>query len=120
VKMEVNRWSEPEEGEYVNVRLIMSAQPNQDGHCGNFNNDRADDKRTAVRGRIGTNGVPEGQLIFPGAKTPIKTGGRPDLNDCPEGELKVAMEKCKAAEKKFFPSNACLIDTCLGHLAPKP
>jgi len=119
VTIEVNRWQEPEEGAYINLRIIMPAQPDQDGHCGNFNNDAADDKRTAVRSLVGTDGVPSEDLIFTGPKTAIKVGGRPDLNDCPEGELKIAMEKCKAAEKKFFPSNACLIDTCLGHLAPK-
>jgi len=119
IKMEVNRWKEPNEGSYINVRIIMSPQPGQDGHCGNFNNVKDDDKRTAVRSRVGKNGVAENDLIFPGPKTVIKDGNRPDLNDCPEGELKIAMEKCKAAEKKFFPSNACLIDTCLGHLAPQ-
>jgi len=119
VTIEVNRWSEPNEGHYINLRIIMPAQPDQDGHCGNFNNIPSDDKRTAVRERVGKNGVPEDELIFDGPKTAIKTNGRPDLNDCPEGELKTAMEKCKAAENKFFPSNACLIDTCLGHLAPK-
>jgi len=119
ITMEVNRWSDPNEGHYINLRIMMHPQPEQDGHCGNFNHKAADDKRTAVRSRVGKTGVPEDQLIFPGPKTVIDSSGRPDLNDCPEGELKIAMEKCKAAENKFFPSNACLIDTCLGHLAPK-
>jgi len=120
IALEVNRWSEPHEGHYINLRVMMAQQPEQDGHCGNFNNDASDDKRTAVRARVGKTGVPEDLLIFPGPKTAINPSGRPDLNDCPEGELKIAMEKCKAAENKFFPSHACLIDTCLGHLAPKP
>jgi len=119
VKMEVNRWKEPGEGAYINVRLIMRPQPGQDGHCGNFNGQKEDDTRTAVRARVGKTGVPENALIFPGPKTEIKSGNRPDLNDCPEGQLKIAMDKCKAAEHKFFPSNACLIDTCLGHMAPQ-
>mmetsp|Transcript_29618 Transcript_29618/g.93423 ORF Transcript_29618/g.93423 Transcript_29618/m.93423 type:complete len:493 (-) Transcript_29618:259-1737(-) len=119
VKIEVNRWSQPNEGQYINLRIMMPAQPDQDGHCGNFNGSPADDKRTAVRARVGKRGVPEGQLIFPGPKTPINPSGRPDLNDCPEGELKVAMERCKRSEHKLFPSNACIIDTCLGHLAPR-
>merc|ERR1711879_317417 len=92
----------------------------QDGHCGNFNSNPGDDSRTAVRSRVGTTGVPQGELIFPGAKTPVSPGARPDLNDCPEGELNAAMAKCKAAEHTTFPSHACLIDTCLGHMAPKP
>merc|ERR550532_2514645 len=101
--LEVNRWSEPEEG-----------------HCGNFNGNPDDDARTQVRARVGRTGVPQGELIFPGAKTPVNPTARPDLNDCPEGELNAAMAKCKAAEHTTFPSHACLIDTCLGHMAPKP
>jgi len=120
VTLEVNRWSEPEEGQYMNVRLTMSAQPGQDGHCGNFNGNPGDDARTQVRARVGRTGVPQGELIFPGGKTPINPTARPDLNDCAEGQLNVAMAKCKAAEHTTFPSHACLIDTCLGHMAPKP
>jgi len=119
VVIEVNRWSEPAEGQYMNVRIMMSAQPGQDGHCGNVNGNPNDDSRTAVRSRVGTTGVPPGELIFPGPKTPVAPGARPDLNDCPEGELNIAMTKCRASEHTTFPSHACLIDTCLGHLTPK-
>merc|ERR1712154_736037 len=117
---EINRWNEPQEGQYMNTRISMGAQPGQDGHCGNFNGNPGDDARTQVRARVGRTGVPQGELIFPGAKTPINPTARPDLNDCPEGELNAAMAKCKAAEHTTFPSHACLIDTCLGHMAPKP
>jgi len=119
VTMEINRWMEPGEGSYMNIRLTMPPQPDQDGHCGNANNNPADDTRVAVRARVGKFGVPEGQLIFPGPKTPINPGNRPDLNDCPAGALKVAMTKCRAAEGTTFPSKACLVDTCLGHLTPQ-
>jgi len=120
VTLEINRWNEPQEGQYMNTRISMGAQPGQDGHCGNFNGNPGDDSRTAVRSRVGTTGVPQGELIFPGAKTPVSPGARPDLNNCPEGELNAAMAKCKAAEHTTFPSHACLIDTCLGHMSPKP
>lgn len=118
VKMEVNRWSNPQEGSYINVRLTMHPM-GQDGHCGNFNGVAEDDRRTAVRARLGKFGVPQNELIFPGTKTVINPGNRPDPNDCPEGALKAAMETCKASENKFFPSTACIIDTCLGHLQPQ-
>merc|ERR1712241_523633 len=58
VTMEINRWNEPSEGSYMNVRLTMSPQLGQDGHCGNFNGNRADDTRVAVRSRVGKTGVP--------------------------------------------------------------
>ena len=45
VQVEVNRWNEPGEGSYINVRIEMPAQPGQDGHCGNFNGNPADDDR---------------------------------------------------------------------------
>mmetsp|Transcript_33213 Transcript_33213/g.98880 ORF Transcript_33213/g.98880 Transcript_33213/m.98880 type:complete len:471 (-) Transcript_33213:92-1504(-) len=117
--LEINRWREPGEGEYLNAKISMMPQPEQDGHCGNFNDLPEDDARMAVRARIGKNGVAEGDLIFPGPKLPIRPGGRPDLSDCPDEELKAAMTKCKAAENKFFPSHGCLIDACLGHMDPQ-
>jgi len=118
VKLEVNRWSEAREGQYMNVRLTMPPQPDMDGHCGNFNSDPHDDTRVAVRKRVGKTGVAEGELIFPGPKTPINPTHRADLNDCPQGALKLAMDKCRAAEQTTFPSKACLVDVCLGHMAP--
>ena len=45
VQVEVNRWNEPGEGSYINVRITMPSQPGQDGHCGNFNGNPADDDR---------------------------------------------------------------------------
>mmetsp|Transcript_119161 Transcript_119161/g.348882 ORF Transcript_119161/g.348882 Transcript_119161/m.348882 type:complete len:106 (-) Transcript_119161:108-425(-) len=102
----------------MNIRLTMPPQPGIDGHCGNFNGNPRDDTRVAVRSRVGKFGVAEGQLIFPGPKTPINPSNRPDLNDCPAGKLKMAMDKCRKAEGTTFPSKACLIDTCLGGMAP--
>merc|ERR1719382_336307 len=71
VHIQVNRWNEVGEGSYINVQITMSRQPWQDGQCGNFNGNSADDARLAVRARLGKNGVAVGVLIFPGGKTPI-------------------------------------------------
>merc|ERR1712014_87512 len=85
VNVQINRWMEASEGNYINAKITMSAQPNQDGHCGNFNGNPADDARIQVRARVGTTGVPAGpDFLFPGGKTPINPGKRPDLNDCPQ------------------------------------
>jgi len=116
VLIQVNEWNEAGEGAYINVKITMSAQPNQDGHCGNFNGDSADDARTAVRSRLGKNGVAEGDLLFPGPKTPINADARPNINDCPQDKLAAAKESCKKSEKKWNPSMACLIDVCFGGL----
>merc|ERR1712190_651357 len=74
VKIQINRWTEPAEGNYINAKITMSAQPNQDGHCGNFNGNPTDDERLQIRARIGVTGVAEGELILPGPKIPIASG----------------------------------------------
>jgi hypothetical protein len=113
VSMQINRWTEASEGDYINIRLTMPRQPNQDGHCGNFNGNQADDDRLQIRARIGKTGVDPGALLF-GHKTPVVVSNRPDVNDCPSDQLKRAEELCKKKEKSFFPSPECLIDVCFG------
>jgi len=112
INLEINQWNEPGEGPYMNVKITMSAQPNQDGHCGNFNGNPADDARMQVRARVGTNGVEAGpDFLFPGGKTPISPGNRPDINNCPDPKLTAAKKKCDDAGTT---SAACLIDLCFG------
>lgn len=112
IQIQINRWTIASEGDYVNVRISMHPQPGQDGHCGNFNGDADDDKRTQVRKRLGKTGVPMGELLF-NKKTPVVTNkNRPDINDCPEAKLKAAEATCKKAQHTTFPSPGCLIDAC--------
>jgi hypothetical protein len=112
VTMQINRWDEPGEGDYINTKIHMSNQPNQDGQCGNFNGNPADDARLMVRARMGKNGVAQQDLIFPGPKTPIEQADHLDLNDCAPGKLERARATCKDKEKKWNPSKSCLIDVC--------
>lgn len=114
VSLQINRWTEAAEGNYINAKIMMSAQPGQDGHCGNFNGNAMDDDRVQIRARVGRTGVAQQDLIFPGQKTPVVQGNRPDINDCPAGMLDPAKDACKKKEKKFIPSMACLIDVCFG------
>mmetsp|Transcript_87115 Transcript_87115/g.186786 ORF Transcript_87115/g.186786 Transcript_87115/m.186786 type:complete len:468 (+) Transcript_87115:107-1510(+) len=115
INLEVNRWNEPGEGDYINAKITMlRPEPEQDGQCGNFNSNDADDARTAVRARIGKNGVAVGELLFlDGKKTPIVTASRPDINDCPEERLQEAEEACKK-DGMYIPAVECLIDVCFG------
>merc|ERR1712151_1279246 len=76
VKVDINRWTEASEGNYINARITMSAQPGQDGHCGNFNGNPADDARLQVRARVGVTGVAETDMLFPIQKTPIGQANR--------------------------------------------
>merc|ERR1712217_942430 len=114
VQVEVNRWNEPGEGSYINVRITMPSQPGQDGHCGNFNGNPADDDRLQIRARVGTTGVAAAELLFPGGKIPVVPGNRPDINNCAANKLDHAKTLCKAKEHKFIPSMGCLVDVCFG------
>jgi len=114
VTVQINRWTEPSEGNYINAKITMSAQPGQDGHCGNFNGNQADDDRLQIRARVGTTGVAQGELLFPIQKTPIGQSNRPDINNCPRPKLETAKAQCKAKEHKFIPSMSCLVDVCFG------
>jgi len=114
ISIQINRWNEAGEGDYMNVEITMPPQPNQDGQCGTPNGNAADDDRMEVRKRLGTQGVAAADLILPGAKTPIVVSARPNINDCPSLKLKMAEDSCKAKEGKFIPSKQCLIDVCFG------
>merc|ERR1719412_3353910 len=105
ILIQVNRWNEPSEGHYINIRITMHAQPGQDGHCGNFNGNAADDDRVQVRARVGKTGVAPGELLFK-KKTPVVQGNRPNINDCPAPKLEESKALCKEREQKFIPSMA--------------
>lgn len=113
LQIQVNRWMEASEGDYINVKITMHKQPNQDGHCGNFNGIPADDDRIQVRARVGKTGVDPSVLLFD-YKTPVVQANRPNINDCPADQLEAAKATCKEREHKFIPSMACLIDVCFG------
>jgi hypothetical protein len=111
VSIQINRWNEPGEGRYINAKITMPPQPDQDGDCGNFNNNPVDDDRLAIRTRLGKFGVPANELLFPGAKTVVSQG----IEDCTEQLLTSAHEQCKAANPKiFWPSMSCLKSVCQG------
>jgi len=112
VNVQINRWMEAAEGNYINAKITMPAQPGQDGHCGNFNGNQADDDRLQIRARVGTTGVAVADMLFPGPKTLTPPANRPDINNCARPKLEAAKAACKEKEHKFIPSMACLIDVC--------
>jgi len=113
VSLQINRWDEPGEGDYINVQITMPAQPGQDGHCGNFNGNPADDTRLLIRSRIGTTGVAEANLLFE-TKTPVVAPNRPDLNNCPEEKAEHAREVCLSKSTNGMASHDCMVDVCFG------
>jgi len=113
VSLQVNRWTEASEGDYINVRLTMPKQPNQDGHCGNFNGNSMDDDRLQIRARVGTTGVDPSLLLFQ-HKTPVVEANRPDINNCPSDRTAQAKDLCMKKEHTAMPSKQCMIDVCFG------
>jgi hypothetical protein len=110
--VQVNRWTSSPGNEYVNWRISMHSRPLQDGHCGNFNGNAADDDRLAVRQRVGKTGVPAGPELLFAEKTPVTATNRPDVNDCPTATLEAAEADCKATFGGMFPKMSCLTDYC--------
>jgi hypothetical protein len=113
VHLEINRWNEPGEGDYINTMITMSKQPDQDGHCGNFNGVLEDDTRPQIRARIGTTGVPPQDLLFH-TKTPVTPANRPDLNNCPTEKTERARQVCLGKSKTGIPNHDCMVDVCFG------
>jgi len=116
VTMQINRWNEAGEGRYINTKITMPPQPGQDGQCGNFNGNPADDARLLVKARLGMNGVPTEDLLFPGPKTPINQ----ELENCPDVTLVSAHEQCKGVSNNFWPHMNCLVSVCNGGKAVAP
>jgi len=110
--VQVNRWTASPGNEYVNWKVTMHSRSGQDGHCGNFNGNAADDDRMAVRQRVGTQGVPAGPELLFATKTPITTANRPDINNCPTATLEAAKADCKATFGGESPAMSCLTDYC--------
>merc|ERR1719225_2372614 len=119
LQIQVNRWMEPAEGDYMNVKINMHKQPDQDGHCGNFNGIPTDDDRIQVRARVGKTGVEPAQMLFH-TKTPVMVANRPNINDCPAEKLDGAKSVCKEKKQRetgskwAIPSMDCIIDVCFG------
>jgi len=110
--VQVNRWTASAGNEYVNWKVSMHSRPGQDGHCGNFNGNAADDDRMAVRQRVGTQGVPAGPELLFATKTPVTVANRPDINNCPTATLDAAKADCKATFGGMSPKMSCLLDYC--------
>jgi len=112
--LQVNQWTNPEEGFFINVEVEMDPQVGQDGHCGNFNGNAADDDRLAIRGRLGPNGVEQADLIGFQTKTPISQDfeGFPTISECPSTLLVSAHDKCQKEEGHFIPTMECLATKC--------
>jgi len=65
------------------------------------------------KSRMGMNGVPQEELLFPGQKTPIDHS----LDGCSDAALTAAHATCKQATSSFWPKYECLVTVCNGGVA---
>merc|ERR1712176_1616065 len=112
--VQVNQWTNPDEGYFVNIMIDMAPVPGQDGHCGNFNGNAEEDDRNSIRQRMGINGVAQADLIGFRHKTPIKLtfDGYPTISECQSPLLISAHQVCQKEEGHYIPSMECLAKKC--------
>mmetsp|Transcript_55430 Transcript_55430/g.153457 ORF Transcript_55430/g.153457 Transcript_55430/m.153457 type:complete len:224 (+) Transcript_55430:2-673(+) len=115
VHLEVFRWNN-----YLDLRLTMPKQPDQDGSCGNMNGDADDDTTEAIYSRIGAR-VPSGELLFNDrAPVDLTTVEEKLLTMCEPEKLAKAQTECAKdlASLTRTPSavqtKSCMLDICYG------
>jgi len=109
--IQVMRWSH-----HVNVRITMPAAPGgQDGHCGNFDGNSADDTTSAIAARMG-NGCAQSESLFL-TFIAYQTGKVMTLNDCPPQKQAEAKAECLRQRPGLAALaadlNACTFDGCI-------
>jgi len=110
VTLEVFRWTN-----YLDFRLTMTAQPNQDGCCGNFDGDAGNDSTRQVMNRMGAR-VEPGKNMF-NHRTIV---GWTDVEEkllamCPPAKLPNANAFCASlGAPTSVPVKSCKLDLCFG------
>jgi len=114
VRLTVNRWSK-----HLDVVIHMQAQSGgQDGHCGNFNGDAADDTVDLIKARMELK-VSMEDLLFP-KPNPFGDDAEPkvrELSVCAPAVRNKAEAQCKGAlGAKALQQvlEACVFDRCFG------
>jgi len=106
---------------YVDMKLEMPPQAWQDGVCGNFNGNAADDKTDQITARIGAL-VPSKELLFH-RRAPYKMTEQQMemMRRCPEDKIEKGKQVCEASiVRDDLPREAgvltsCMLDMCYGH-----
>jgi len=112
VHLQIMRWAN-----HLNLRVTMAPRAGgQDGLCGNFNANAADDSTAAIKARIGQR-VPANELLF-NHPAQVGPGGQiRTIADCEQQKRDHAMEICKGdqpdVDKKQL-VESCIFDVCFG------
>jgi len=114
IRVDVFQWSN-----YVDVQVRMTAQPGQDGVCGNFNGDNSDDTTQSIMQRIGARVRPTESLLSGNAKIDFTPQMQKMLEaECPVATRTAAQSSCttELAELAAVTNmvHSCMFDTCFG------
>jgi len=113
ISFTVYRW-----GNYLDLKLEMTPVPGgQDGSCGNFNGDPADDTTTAILARGAR--VTDNDLLFSSRAVTAFTTEEAEMlrRHCPAEELvkgELACRKDLPQNAETVQVNACVFDFCFG------
>jgi len=113
ISFTVYRW-----GNYLDLKLEMTPVPGgQDGSCGNFNGDPADDTTAAILARGGR--VADKDLLFSSRAVTAFTTEEAEMlrRNCPAEELvkgELACRKDLPQNAETVQVNACVFDFCFG------
>merc|ERR1719356_353976 len=112
VQITVFRWSN-----YIDLRIRMPRQPDQDGGCGNFDGNPVNDATAQIQARVGVR-VEPGQLLFHARASIEFTAEEHKLiKMCPPAQYAAAVAKCAASFRGAHIMNqnkACILDACYG------
>jgi len=114
VFVQVNRWPN-----FINSKITMAMQVDQDGVCGNFNGEAQDDVGQALHKRFG-HGVSSGEDVFSNPIPWHSPQKMPSSKRCSPAKMAQAKNICRLAAKQEGWSFAeCLGDVCDEH-TPNP
>mmetsp|Transcript_65046 Transcript_65046/g.211995 ORF Transcript_65046/g.211995 Transcript_65046/m.211995 type:complete len:228 (-) Transcript_65046:331-1014(-) len=114
IQMTVFRW-----GNYLDMKITMRAlEGGQDGSCGNFNGDLADDTTEAIFNRVGARIESSAMLFSSRAEISFTTEEQEMLrSQCPARTMVDAELQCRKnlpQSATVLQVNACVFDVCFG------
>jgi hypothetical protein len=110
IRVTVFQWSN-----YIDVTIKMSPQPGQDGVCGNFNGNQADDTTQAIMSRIGAR-IHSGQSLLSGSPTVVYTHQMEKMVkvECSSTKLASGRDTCTKFGLAGTLFHSCVFDECFG------